>query len=463
MNSPGPRTAVVVGAGIQGLLTALALRERGFAVRVHAAGADPRSGGVTRSSTSDGEAIRLITPLEGCPYVGHAADSPEIAGIFEKPYSQGGWLGRATMPDEADWLRRRQAAWQDRERVAKALHWYAETSRRAMTLWPKLRAEHPRVFANVDWLECPVLRLYDDTPTALTAREVHRQLGINAATLYSPQIDPNHIEILRGYPWLGEAWQRQRIGGAFTVGGTALNIKRLVRNLINDLERRKVHFAWHSECQHVSFDNNNQVKGLQFNNGMIRADDYVIAPGAYAGPELLRSLGVELAGLAGRWLLIAKPQNWGGPVKIHLGPRLTASGPRPVLDLNLFPYFDADRQQEMLAIGGGYLHVGQYPFSYDKAEMRLLDADIAAAVSHWMPNHYAEAQAADTLVRSAATCVRSITADDRPAVADFLTDTGGRLIFHAGLNTGTTTMAPAIAADIAAVLCGEIGPESLVF
>ncbi|MGC4031005.1 MAG: hypothetical protein QM754_04560 [Tepidisphaeraceae bacterium] len=175
----------------------------------------------------------------------------------------------------------------------------------------------------------------------------------------------------------------------------------------------------------------------------------------------MRSLGVELAGLAGRWLLMPKPERWAGPVKIHIGPRLTPNGPRPVLDLNLFVYFDSERQQEMLAVGGGYLHVGQYPFSYDEAEMRLVDADIAAAVAHWMPSIYAEAQAAGTLVRSSATCVRSITANDCPAVVCTPTAAGGRLIFHAGLNTGTTAMAPAIASDITAVLCGESGPESL--
>ncbi|MGC4031006.1 MAG: FAD-dependent oxidoreductase [Tepidisphaeraceae bacterium] len=283
MISPGQRTAVVVGAGIQGLLTVLALREKGFAVRVHAAGADPRSGGLTRSSTSDGEAIRLITPLEGCPYVGHAADSPEIAGIFEKPYSQGGWLGRAPTADDADWLSKRQVAWRDRDRVAKAVDWYVQATRRAMALWHKIRASHPRAFDHAEWLPSPVLRLYSDAETALTALEVHHKLGIDTTAICSPQTDPSDSEILRGHPWLGEAWQNGRIGGAFSVGGIALNIKQFVRSLIDDLERQKVDFIWHSECERVTFDNTNHIKELKFTNGTVSADNYVITPGVIPG------------------------------------------------------------------------------------------------------------------------------------------------------------------------------------
>ncbi|HEX8325245.1 MAG TPA: FAD-dependent oxidoreductase [Tepidisphaeraceae bacterium] len=443
------RTIVIVGSGIQGLMTALALRGDNARITVHSAGRDPRTPGDARASTTNGEAGRFITPLEGHPYLGDGPMYPDMAGAFTRRATEGGWLGDdvpSYSESEQAWLRARHAANHDAAGLAVTADWFAQTSLDAMDRWRELFDSHASLFVGTSLIrDAGVLCLYDQPHLVNLAADAHHRLGTLQATLDAAALADEA-------PELATACRTGTIAGGLRVTGYSLDVKRLTLNLINALEATGVRFVWSNECTAVNRDGQNRVASLQFTRGRVTADDYVLHPGAYAGAALSAAFGLKISGVAGRWLLLPRPLGLPCPVKVHFSPRETRQGTHAVMDLNLTPYIDPQRDREYLAIGGGYLHVGDYPFRYDDVERRHLDDEIATAVRRLLPDWFARCEADGSVVRSDATCVRALTPDDRPAVICEPTAHGGHLLLHAGLNTGVTAMAPAIAHHIACLL-----------
>lgn len=368
----------------------------------------------------------------------------DMLAAFSRTVSQGGWLGGCEpemSPQDQQWLRLRREANSDGAAISHTFNWYLDTTRRSMGLWRNHFTSRRFLFDGGSLNEGPVLRLYNERGVSEAAAEAHTKLGVLRE---APALEV----VAKSCPWLATACGNGTIQGAIFVEGYTFDIRHVVKNLLNHLEDRQVRFSWNSLCEEAILDSHDQVTGLRFSHGMEFASDYVILPGAYAEHGLLEQFKVRISGVAGRWLLIPRPPGFLNPMKSHFSMRSTAGCTRPVVDLNFTPYQDRSRNRDYLAIGGGYLHAGSFPFRYSRDELGIVDAEIERAVRLLMPEWFEKCERAGDVIRSEALCVRSFTPDDRPAVAVRQTDRGGAFILHAGLNTGTTAMAPAIAASV---------------
>lgn len=443
---------LVVGAGIQGLMTASALRDSGARVTVLSAGCDPRTAGDPRSATAGGEAGRFVTPLEGHPYLGDSPFYPDMANALARTVTQGGWLGRSLKDyPSADraWLRARATANADTAGIVATADWFARSSVDSMARWRRLADQRLGLFEGTSLTPHDgVLCLYDRLDLARQAAAVHARLD----TLRE-MLGPDALAELS--PTFAPACRSGDIGGAIRVAGYSFDVKRFVTNLIVDLKAAGVRFEWDTECLGVEHDGCGNVRGLRLRDGVRSADHYVLHPGAYGNAAFADDLGVPLAGVAGRWLLVPRPPGFDCPVKAHVSPRTTDAGDHAVIDVNLTPYHDAVRGGDYLAIGGGYLFVGHFPFGFDEVEMRALDNELEHAARRLMPDWMSQCESDGRIVRSDATCVRAFTPDDRPAVIHRPTARGGHLLLHNGLNTGATALAPFIAKGIATTILND--------
>jgi glycine/D-amino acid oxidase-like deaminating enzyme len=444
------KRAIVIGAGVQGLLIAKELCEAGMGVEIFSAGEDPRRkldailkdqtpslryaeeadrsqenpglrstsdtgvggnqmvlkqlSGDTRSATCGGEAGRSITLLEGCN------SWSELSG--------------------------------------PAFDWQIRTTRRAMELWRELFANDRDLFEGTSLHTDSILRLFGGAGELEGAAKLLRSLDARCDVL-------GVGELTTVAPCLVEACGRGTVSGALRIEGFSLNILRFVGNLLDWLERRGARLRWNWECREVVSDSSGEVEGVRFEAakpqanqasrssrvGFEQADHYVVAPGAYCGAGLLDQLGIELHGVAGRWLLMPQPQGFSVPLKMRCA--------ESQINLNFVPYFDSGRGREYVSVSGGYIEAGEFPFACDPAEIAKVDAALERAARRVLPGGEIE--------RSDAICMRSATNDHRPAVAIRGTAAGGFFVFHSGLNTGTAAMAPAIARAISELLSEKEG------
>lgn len=419
------------------------MARRSRRVSVLSAGADPRvDPAASQASTTAGESGRLLTLLEGRPFVGSAA------GAFERTVTDGGWLGRE--PDERSrwWAHARRAAAMDARAVAETTDWYALASARALDLWSRAARDDAHLFDGASLYQGAITRLYDSPPVASTAARQHQDRGVLV----------RHIEdaasLKAQVPLAESSIGAGTVRAAVVTRGMSLDIRRFVANLIEHLEGLEVTFSWNTRVTGLRWHDGERLSAVQTPAGEVAARDVILAPGAYSPPSLLEPLGGRITGVAGRWLLMPRPPGWAGPLKLHLTPEGQGVA-GPALDLNFMAYHDQARDRDALAVGGGYIHVGGPPFATDPAQLARVDAQIASAVERLWPEWWRRCDREGAIVRSSALCVRSFTTDDRPAFINRPTTLGGRFVVHAGLNTGTATMAPAIAEAIADVLEGS--------
>lgn len=430
-----------MGTGISSLYDAFALQEAGFRVAVYTKDADPRLDHKVNqySSTRGGELGRFVSRFEGEQYLGSSPMYPDMKAAFQAHVTDGGWLGKTQMElTQFDhmWLRRRLAC-DDQSTIDQTERFYITANGVAMSLWQECIVQFPHLFEQADVQNTGLLRLYDNATQLQWAVRRHAAVGVLEQVLLP-------AEVANRYPYFSEAATCGYLAGGLEAPGFSFNVHRFTDNLITYLERQGVLFQWSHEIAHIQFSKTGLVAGLVLaTSELITADYYTLNPGAYADEQMFAGTGLEntIAGVAGRWLIIPSPPHFKRPVKIH-GDVRTEQGRRfPVVDINLTHYTDITGH-EWLAVGGGYVYVGKSPFAIQPAVYDFIDAENERTVKRFLGPTYDAAQQAGLIRKSQATCVRSFTYNDQPAMANLPTLSGGVLRINAGTNTGTTTIAP---------------------
>ena len=435
----------IVGSGISGATTAIHLSEAGHSVALYSKGPDPRETSDLPhfSSTHDGELGRFITPFEGHPYLGSTPMYPDMNNAFSTPISEGGWLSAprsSFSQDDRKWLdERAKANWQN---VSENYRTYVTLNRESMKLWEDWFDTKPYLFEGTDLRRDGILRIYDNEPLLEWSIELHKREDVLEQALFA-------TELAEQYPTFCEACEKGAIAGGLETRGFTLNIKRLVENILDELEAQGAKLCWNVEIQKILLSDQ-KVIGLQSNIGIIKHHCYSLHTGAYGAPELLSNTPAKnkIAGVLGRWLLMPQPAGMKKPVKIH-GEARSENGKRyPVVDINLTPFHEPQTGETWLAVGGGYSFVGSFPFRIDPSMTALVDREIEKALKKFFGTLFDQAAQKGLVRRSNATCVRSFTPNDMPLNITLPTQSGGALTIEGGTNTGTTTVAPSIARTV---------------
>lgn len=448
----GPNVAVV-GAGICGALAALYLSRAGYRVTLYSAGDDPRhaAGDPTRASTWAGEAPRCITLAEGVSYPGTWPESPNPAILWGRTVSGGGWLGRPFEQSgerARNWLAARIQACSDRSVMQAAAQAQLAAARRSIEEWRRLFARERSLFAAASPSSGFMPHVFTDPATLAIAAEANR-----AVDALNAELTPEAIA--RRCPVLAESCRRGTLCGGLEVSGFAINVREFSLAVLELLAHQGVRIEWNSECTGL-VESDGRVRAVTVAGRAVTADNYLILPGAYSSPSLLQSLEIHTSGVAGRWLLLPCDEKATVPFKCSM--RSAATPSLALREVNVMPCIDPQTHGLALAIGGGHMHVGEFPFQYDETELRVLDDALEAVARQLFPDICAVTPRERMRVRSAL-CVRSINAAPAPAVALRRTASEGLLVCCAGLHAAAAVLAPLLAKTIAeAIQSGDRAP-----
>lgn len=435
-------SVTIVGTGISSLMIALRLHEAGFFVSVYTKGPDPRidQDAEHYSSTQNGRMGRFITGFEGETYLSDTPMYPKMRWAFEHPVSEGGWLAKPMdqySPEDQEWLRQRHIAAEDQDAIQQLFEeYYVKHNRESIKMWQNLYESKSFLFKDCDTTDPyeGVLRLYDSQILFNSVVTSHQKYNFLKETL---SVD----DIKKRFSVYKDACEKNLIAGGIIAEGFSFNVLQFCRNVISYLDTEGVKFNWDTEVSKIEIENE-VVQGLRTNTAeLITSDHYSINPGAY-DPALLENTGAKgkIGGVAGRWLLMPRPESYDVPTKIHGDKR----DGFPVTDNNLTPcIIDGKR---MIAVGGGYVYVGSNPNEYkDQDAYALVDAENERTIDLYFGDFYRKAKANGETHIWHNTCVRSFTYNDEPIHEIIKTKQGGFLTITAGTNTGTTTIAPYLA------------------
>ena len=436
------RSVCVVGAGITGLMTALRLSEQGFDVAVLESSPAPQAASWTNYGCTHGGAdARMYSATEYDNY-NEKWDRlyVDMANVFERPLSRGGWLAMdpcALNRDELVWneMFRRVPVWLAQSYSAEIF----EICRQGRKAWNAFFADHTAFRAH-SGMRDGVVRTYDDPSKLEAARKLQAELGALERVL-SP------TEAARTHPLFSDAVANGAICGALEVTGFTVQVHAFMQQLVQALKDRGVMVEWGCRADRLIRDSDNLVLGVESGNGIRKADHYVLAPGAYGGDLAAGFAGGGLLhGVIGAWLVLP---HVGG--ELHRSAKLKRSAELNQ-DVNVTIGMAADGSRT-LTLGSGYGYVGATPSQLDQNQLALMYQQLDEIGEKFFPKAYAAALAAGT-IGNKKYCVRPWTPSGLGVFECQRAETGVAILIG-GHNTGGFAIAPQVAESVLAALTGQ--------
>lgn len=450
--SAGGRSVAMVGAGIVNLVTALRLARDGYEVDVYDACPDPRENcdPAEYGCTRGGDNARMFTLTEADNYHDKAYQaSGAINTIFDRPVSEGGWqiCDGSPSANDLEWLGeyRDVSPWLARTYTEDILHF----NREAGGHWSQLMEVEEALFEDVEFRE-GILRLY--TQRELLLAQIARQDRLDATKRVL-----SAAEVAERHPALSDACATNLIAGGIEVVGFTVAVHELVDRVLTQLEAAGARLQWRERIDGVQWDPSGAAEGLVAANGLVRADHYVLSPGAH-GADLLRgSLSDGLIqGVLGVWVTLP-----------NVAPRLEhslkiARTGHIAEDSNVTVGRDGEGRP-CLIVGSGYGWTGADPANVDAAEIKGLVEAVDDTARQFFPRAYDAACESGVLEASRRLCVRPWTASNLGLFEIAEARGGGALVITGGHNTGGFAQAPVVAAAVIAALSGRSHPMHVLY
>lgn len=419
-----PERVLVVGSGIVGLMTAMALTDEGYEVEVVEKGPKPRDTPDWRSlgCTHGGANARMFSLTECDNYHDRDADPDgKLHGYLRKSITEMGWLigtPDAYTAEDETWIL---------ESLAMPV-WLAEQynddifalNHESLGYWRHLMAERPQLFGGVR-LCSPLLRVAS-TPS-YHDKQVKRQKRVGA---FLHELDQD--ETASTYPALADGCRNAEIVGGIEVTGFTVNVHSFVNNLIDHLTAQGVVFRWNAQADRIVTESG-VVTGIRVNGRVEQSDHYFLSPGTYGG-ELLAETGSahKIHGVLGAWLSILNLEpKLNTALKIAREGHIASCG-------NIIPVQTAEGD-EILVFGSGFGYVGHNPENIDPAQLEALYASMEDYLACMFPAAFAQAQSSGQLHASRKYCIRPWTATSLGLFEIQPAETG-LLVIASGHNTG---------------------------
>lgn len=447
--APGGRSVALVGAGVVNLVTALQLLRDGHRVTVHDAAPDPRASAhwTAYGCTRGGGDGRMFTLTEADGYHRTAENAPMP---FRTPVEDGGWLladADALSPADLEWAAEntRVPPWLGRSYTEDILRF----NRVSGDLWRELLDAEP-VLAEGVGLREGILRLYTDADRLRlqTARQdrVGATLGV-----HTPE------EVARRHPALGDACRAGAFAGGIEVVGFTVQIHLFTTRLVDLIEEAGGTFHWQRPVLSLARDDAGRPDGLVCEDGVVRADHYVVSPGVYGGP-LLRGTAADgmIHAVMGVWLTLPNTD----PALEH-SLKIAWPGHRAE-DSNVTVVTDPFGTPQLL-IGSGYGWTGADPANIDPRQLESLYAAVETTAERFFPRSFEQARSSGLLKESRKYCMRPWTASSLPVLEMSRHAAGGLLVVTGGHNTGGFAQAPAVAQAVSAALGGRAHPMHTLY
>ena len=455
----GGKDALLIGAGIVNLVTALALVEQGWAVAVYDRLPDPLTSGLgtpaSGGATFGGKDARIFSFNESRH---HLARNPAIVAgggnQFRHPISRDGWLsvGRDQMEaDDLAWICELEGvpAWAAMTYGNDILRFNIDSHAK----WQKMFNLYPELLRDTGYVG-RLLRVYQTEESFGAAVRSEAQLG---ALIGVVGLDTLATE----EPALADAVRGGALAGALRVQGFSLGVKTLARNMISLLASKGVTFHWEHELREVLYGSDGTATGLMLNGSCQSASHYVVSPGAYGGAIKGRDGTIgQVGAMVGMWMTLPNDvAPLGSPLKIRrrgFGSREAAEG------ANIIPGSD-ESGRPVLHCSSGHGFLGVRPERVGSTDLRELARCISDTVAELFGDKVRQAEESGLDGSEPMFCVRPWTPSGLGLLDLHPARDGGVLVLSGGHNTGGFAQAPAVAEAVVSTLDGRSHPMQTLY
>ncbi len=466
----------VIGSGVSGIMTALRMQEAGYDVEIISNTPDPRfadledvrlpRGASDELATSDnfnrrvmldasdgssmgGGATRMATPTEGDVYFGAGNPIyPNMIEMLDRSVNEGGWLDRAPSDlteDEQEWIARRRLYDGEDHYVQSLRQFYFSANIHGIEGWEELRKSYPRMFDNAD-VNDGVIRSFDHGDKLMAAIGKYANAKLLGGVWQGDEIDCE-------FSFLSS----DKTAGVMKFKGFSFNAQQWMVNTLQHLEKNGAVLRFNTELKDIDVTLSGRVQRLRIldENGQEEVVDdpqYVsLHMGAYDRNGILEKTPAagRVMGVAGLWMKMPRPCGMTNAMKVHVG--ASRDGKSPLVDLNLIPCGDH------LIVGGGYIFTGGSPEQISEVSKSAT----YGSMIYGLKRTFKDFDPDMVEVLHGKQCSRSFTFDELPLLGRMRTTGGGHLVIAGGDNTGSTSMAPAMANLIRDYVL-DINPRSTV-
>ncbi|MES2937049.1 MAG: FAD-dependent oxidoreductase [Pseudomonadota bacterium] len=451
--------AILVGAGVVNLVTALALRSRGHEVAVFDRMSDPLATGCApdgAGATFSGRDARIFSfnesrhHLARSPFQGDAAPAQ-----FRRQVCDDGWLSR-----DYDSLSERDHGWIGR--LESVPPWAAlaygndliDFNKGSWRKWAAIFSLYPELLQESNYIG-RLLRIYQTPASFAAGQRAEAEIGALLAPIALPALAERE-------PALAGAVRDGAIAGALEVRGFSLGVQRFSRNLIAVLQRLGVPFHWRHALDEVRRNAAGEVEGLVIGGALHRADHYVICPGAYGGAiKGLETTLADIGAMVGMW--VALPNDGDAPLASPLKVRRSAFASREAAEgANITPGTDA-AGRPVLHCSSGHGFIGMAPSDVDAADLPQLARCIQETARELFADKFRRVARNGVFAGEVHHCIRPWTPSGLGILDIRAAAGGGRLVLAGGHNTGGFAQSPEVAEAVACALEGRPHPMHTLY
>ena len=451
----GPRDGghvMMVGAGIVNLVTAWTLVTNGFSVTLLERSPDPRrASGDWRGygCTYGGANARIFSLNESrnhtLKFAPMASGGAVLSNFFDQRVEDGGWLARPNLTAE-------EKSWTSRHNGGN--RWMMEVyeedilgfNRESENIWQSLQTQHPELFNNTN-IRQGILRLYATEEQWKNAILKETQIGALVRVITAEQLCSEQPALLPSIMTGG-------IAGAIEVKGFSLGVQNLACNLISALEARGATLRFDTEA--IAFEHSGEeVSGIQTANGVLRADHYVVCPGAY-GENLMADLGIDnqIHSVLGAWYKLRNEAPRLNTSIKYSRAGLYADGAAEGANIVL----GEEQGEGVIWVSSGHAYIGKDAHSAEPEEIERIFLGVRDTVRALFPRQFLEIElSGGFLKQDIRYCVRPWA---RECLGIFATipAVNGKVVVTGGHNTGGFAQAPSVGQAVLNCLRGREHP-----
>lgn len=456
--SENQQKIAMVGAGIVNLITAYYLLQDGYKISIFDASSDPRlptENWTQFGCTYGGNDARMFSLSEAYHHLNFGYFVHQnMNNQFHLGIPNGGWL--CCDPDKLTEIDQKWIS--DYETIPAWLpsifnDEIISFNQESLPLWDILKHEETELFVDTGYIP-KVLRLYSTQQQLETAIKIEQKIGSKIR-----EIDLNLLK--EEYPALKEAIVSGEIVGALEVIGFTVNIHKFSHKLLNRLEELGAELHWNHKIDKIERNPDNIVIGLRSQNRTIKADHYLISPGAY-GNALLTGTDSEnmIASVLGMWLQLPNLEP-----KLDVSLKISRRGyasDSAAQGANIIIGTNSDGQP-IINVSSGHGYLGHNPHNISTEHLNNLFQVVEETAKFYFPKCYKIAKEKGLIESSLRYCIRPWTASGLGIFEIVQAENNGVLIITGGHNTGGFAQSPSVAMAVRSALRGEEHPMHQVY
>jgi glycine/D-amino acid oxidase-like deaminating enzyme len=316
-------------------------------------------------------------------------------------------------------------------------------NRESEGLWQALQSQSPELFNNTN-LRQGIVRIYATEEQWKNAILKETQIGA-LVRIISPE------QLCSEQPALLPSVMNGEIVGAIEVKGFSLGVHDLACNLLRALESRGATLRFDTEA--IAFERSGEeISGVQVADGVLRADHYVVCPGAY-GERLIADLGIEnqIHSVLGAWYMLRNEAPLLSTSMKYTRSGIYADGAAEGANILV----GEEDGESVVWVSSGHAYIGKDARSAGPDEIEQIFLGVRDTIRALFPRQFSEIERAGEFSKQDIRyCVRPWARECLGIFAAFRA-VNGKVVVTGAHNTGGFAQAPSVGKAVLECLRGK--------